>query len=792
VNPKKLFSLSILTVGVLYSSASFAATLYVATTGTNSGGCTNSGAPCVTIQYAVEQAGTGDTINIAAGTYTENDIDLTANETLTFQGAAAETTIINGNNADTIFAYNGSTSSETTYTFNKLTLQNGSSASGGGLHINESGFTKRVNIAINDVVFKNNTATQLGGAIRLYTCKDVTLNRVTFSNNSTTTTFGGGGAIQLFVLNSLTLNNVTFSGNSTVATAGNYGGGAILLNSVTTVTINNTTFANNTANAGGAFYAIDASTLTFSNTILDNNTPNNCHIGGTATFTTAGNNISSDASCNNFIAATDQFLTDSLLDDLADNGGEVPTMALLTGSPAIDAGNNVTCLTIDARSESRPDDGDGDGTATCDVGAYEIVCGDGLIDGAEACEDGNGINTDTCTNACTTATCGDGIIRTGVETCDNAGGNSDTVANACRTDCISATCGDGITDTGEGCDDGNAVNTDSCRNTCALATCGDGLLDTGEACDNGVSNSNAAANACRSTCVAAVCGDGVLDTGEACDNGVSNSNATANACRTTCVSAVCGDGVIDTGEACDDGNNSDEDACLNSCALAACGDGIVETDAEECDAGDANSDTDANACRTTCVAPVCGDGVLDSTEICDDDNASSQDGCDSTCVFEAYDELAADNPSINFSTLTQGESLVVSAPGVTTAAISSQLLLATADETCTCVWTVTPSDFGSLSSSATCETSLTILGTTQANLGVSVVCATSASSRYNQTLFVAEASASPASELASSSGCTLSQQAAPNQSVNWLWGSLLVSLVVGRKTLSIALAKKNS
>jgi hypothetical protein len=43
---------------------------------------------------------------------------------------------------------------------------------------------------------------------------------------------------------------------------------------------------------------------------------------------------------------------------------------LLLGSPAIDAGPN-TCNYIDQRHLGRPKDGDGDGTATCDMGAYE-------------------------------------------------------------------------------------------------------------------------------------------------------------------------------------------------------------------------------------------------------------------------------------------------------------------------------------------------------------------------------------------------------------------------------------
>ena len=44
-------------------------TRYVATTGADSGGCTNPGDPCRTLQYAVDVAGEGDVLKVAAGTY---------------------------------------------------------------------------------------------------------------------------------------------------------------------------------------------------------------------------------------------------------------------------------------------------------------------------------------------------------------------------------------------------------------------------------------------------------------------------------------------------------------------------------------------------------------------------------------------------------------------------------------------------------------------------------------------------------------------------------------------------
>jgi hypothetical protein len=91
-------------------------------------------------------------------------------------------------------------------------------------------------------------------------------------------------------------------------------------------------------------------------------------------MTSKGYNLSSDSTCN-FSGAGDLNNTNPMLGPLQNNGGPTATMALLSGSPAIDAGNPTGCtdgqghlLKTDQRGRPRPDTEDISG---CDMGAYE-------------------------------------------------------------------------------------------------------------------------------------------------------------------------------------------------------------------------------------------------------------------------------------------------------------------------------------------------------------------------------------------------------------------------------------
>jgi hypothetical protein len=75
--------------------------------------------------------------------------------------------------------------------------------------------------------------------------------------------------------------------------------------------------------------------------------------------------------------ASDQPDVDAGLGPLADNGGFTRTHR--PGANAIDHGVASACPATDQRGFARPQDGDGNGSVVCDVGAVEIGGSDAIF-----------------------------------------------------------------------------------------------------------------------------------------------------------------------------------------------------------------------------------------------------------------------------------------------------------------------------------------------------------------------------------------------------------------------------
>ncbi|MBN1610938.1 MAG: DUF4215 domain-containing protein [Polyangiaceae bacterium] len=283
-------------------------------------------------------------------------------------------------------------------------------------------------------------------------------------------------------------------------------------------------------------------------------------------------------------------------------------------------------------------------------------CGDGILDPAyEECDNGSK-NSDSaygftaCTTACTFGGyCGDGIVN-GTEACDRGPLNgTEYGSKSCGYDCQPGPrCGDGIRNGTEECD-----GTAHCSDQCTLEPyCGDGVRNGDEECDYGKLASNAYGG-CTTACQwGPRCGDGQRNEPyEECDLGTAKNVGGYGGCTANCtLGPRCGDGVLQKkeGEACDNGFNSDTyafdaEACAPGCKLPpGCGDGKVQAAFELCDEGADNSDTAYNGCTTTCVwGPYCGDGNVDPEETCDEgaDNApysASGTGCSYDCEVAPY------------------------------------------------------------------------------------------------------------------------------------------------------------
>jgi predicted outer membrane repeat protein len=212
---------------------------------------------------------------------------------------------------------------------------------------------------VNQSEFFDNRTSGHGGAIS--SSSTMSISRSTIANNAAS----DGGGIHALVLAGATGARVAIIGSTLSSNTATSIGAAIIATGAVTVDLRDVTIAANTATSpgGGAINISGGARWTIGNTLFVENPGGNCGIA--EPVTTSSNNLSSDASCG----AAAPIAAGLTVEALAANGGPTQTHALPAGSPAIDAGTR--CEATDQRGEPRPRDGNGDGVAACDVGAFE-------------------------------------------------------------------------------------------------------------------------------------------------------------------------------------------------------------------------------------------------------------------------------------------------------------------------------------------------------------------------------------------------------------------------------------
>ena len=230
--------------------------------------------------------------------------------------------------------------------------------------------------------FRGNHATSTGGAIRLNGFHDLVLSNSTLYEN---TAQEDGGAVRItgnrpgrstFVNSTFTRNIADDDGAGNGDGIGD--GGAFSISSNSFVTLDRLTIANNTASEHSGGIAIGAGrdpsigrSLVVGNTVVDSNGIVVSEQDLFGDFASDGYNLVQNRGNSTGYAVSDlPDLTDPLLGPLNNNGGGLLTMALLPGSPAIDAASILAPGETDQRG--------GTVNGLKDVGAYERLPIDSL------------------------------------------------------------------------------------------------------------------------------------------------------------------------------------------------------------------------------------------------------------------------------------------------------------------------------------------------------------------------------------------------------------------------------
>jgi Ca2+-binding RTX toxin-like protein len=238
-------------------------------------------------------------------------------------------------------------------------------------------FIKYANVTLDRVVISNSSSESFGGGIENAN-GSLTVRSSTISGNSADN--GGGVSNRHDETDAIVVENSTITGNYASA----YGGGGIWFENPfdrATIQVRSSTVAgnrvSNASTGGGAGFWTNGDGATLTNTIAADNTAvtrPDVQTGGPNSTVSASFSLVENPDGATIMGGSNVFGQDPKLGALGDNGGPTPTMSLLDGSPALDAGLSAG-VGSDQRAAPRPFDLAGVGPAAggdnADIGANE-------------------------------------------------------------------------------------------------------------------------------------------------------------------------------------------------------------------------------------------------------------------------------------------------------------------------------------------------------------------------------------------------------------------------------------
>ena len=357
----------------------------------------SSGCDFTTIQAAIddESTVTGSTILLGDGVHTEDDIDVT--KSVIVQGQGADATVVQASAAPedstgrVFLIAEGSV-----VTIRSLAIRHGNpdlEPSVFGIRRNGGAIANMGTLVVEDCVISDNVANGGAGIMNrgALTVFNTTISdnysdgidapghgcgsgsairsvegpvRVVDSTLNDNSGVGKGGALHIACASTAVVSNTTISGNSA-----EYRGGAAHVRG--TLELVNCTVVGNSAEGRGRMDSIDlhpgggiyvGGVFHFVNTVIAGSVGGaDCSVSEDGQLGATSGSLVEDGSCGA------PFSGDPMLADLADNGGDTYTHALLPGSPAVDAITGELCgLAVDQRGIPRPQG------VGCDIGAFEL------------------------------------------------------------------------------------------------------------------------------------------------------------------------------------------------------------------------------------------------------------------------------------------------------------------------------------------------------------------------------------------------------------------------------------